>query len=92
MLFMIAGYLKPGAEEQIINFRADLNEHFTEPSLVAGGVLRGHDGRRVGYMGFVQAVGVEEAQRFLDESPLFEEGLYERFEIFRYELEVGNVS
>ena len=92
MLFMVAGYLKPGAEEQLINFRDEFSEHLAQPPLVAGGALRGRDGHRKGYLGFVEAETIEDASRYLDQSPLFQEGLYERIEVFRYDLEVGQVS
>jgi hypothetical protein len=37
MLFMIAGYLKPGAESDLIDLRDQFNEHLSHPfrSLVA---------------------------------------------------------
>ena len=92
MLFMVAGYLKPDAEEQLINFRTEANEHFAQPSLVAGGALRDRNGRRKGYLGFVEADSIEDAERFLNQSPYFEEGLYDHVEIYRYEVEVGQVG
>ena len=55
MLFMVAGYLKQGAEEQLINFRNEFSEHLAQPPLVAGGALRDRDGRRKGYMEFIEA-------------------------------------
>lgn len=92
MLFMVAGYLKPGTEEQLINFRNEFNEHLEQAPLIAGGALRDRDGRRKGYMGFVEAETIEDATRFLDQSPFFQEGLYERVEVFRYDVEVGQVG
>ena len=92
MLFMVAGYLKPGSEKQLINFRHEFSEHLAQPPLVAGGALRDRDGRRKGYMGFIEAENIEDAQRFLSQSPFFQEGLYERVEVFCYEVEVGQVG
>ncbi len=40
MLFMVAGYLTPGAEEQLIQFRNEFSEHLNQAPLVAGGALR----------------------------------------------------
>ena len=37
MFFMVAAYLKPGAEEQLINFSGDLSEHFEQSSLKIAG-------------------------------------------------------
>jgi len=92
MLFMVAGYLKPGAEEQLINFHDEFSEHLAQPPLVAGGALRDRYGHRKGYLGFIEAETIEDAGRYLNQSPLFQEGLYERIEVFRYEVEVGQVS
>lgn len=92
MLFMVAGYLKPGAEEQIINFREEFSEHVAQAPLVAGGALRDGEGRRKGYMGFIEAETIKIAEDFLNQSPLFHEGLYERVEVLRFEVEVGQVG
>jgi len=92
MLFMIAGYLKPDAEEQLINFRTEFNEHFAQAPLVAAGVLRGEDGKRRGYLGFVEADGIDGARRFVHESPYFQEGFYDHVEIFEYDVEVGAIG
>lgn len=92
MLFMVAGYLKSGAEDQLIQFRNEFSEHLAQAPLVTGGALRDREGRRKGYMGFVEAESIEEAERFLSQSPLFQEGLYERVEVFRYEVEVGHLG
>jgi uncharacterized protein YciI len=92
MLFMVAGYLKAGAEAKLINFRNEFSEHLAQRPLVAGGALRDRDGHRKGYLGFVEADSIEDAERFLHQSPLYEEELYERVEVFVYEVEVGQVG
>jgi len=78
MLFMVAGYLKPGVEQQLIDFRTEFNEHIAQPPLVAGGALRDADGKRQGYLGFIEADSIAAAERYLDQSPFTREGLYER--------------
>ena len=94
MLFMIAGYLKPGAEPRLIDFRNEFNEHLSQPfrPLAAAGALRDPEGQRAGYMVFLEAESVDEAERFLRESPFYQEGLYERVEVFEYRLEIGEVG
>ena len=92
MLFMIAGYLKPGAEQRLIDFRDEFSEQLSQPPLVAAGALRGRDGTRQGYLGFIEADGIEDAERFIEQGPLAKEGLYERVEVFRYDVEVGTVG
>jgi uncharacterized protein YciI len=89
---MVAGYLKPDAEEQLINFRNEFSEQLSQPPLVAAGALRDRDGKRRGYLGFIEADDIEGAESFLHRSPYFKEGLYDHIEIFRYEIEVGQVG
>jgi uncharacterized protein YciI len=92
MLFMVAGYLKPGAEKQLIDFHNEFNEQLSQPPIVAAGALRDRDGQRQGYLGFIEADTIEDAERFLKQSPLIREGLYERVEVYRYDVEVGAVG
>jgi uncharacterized protein YciI len=94
MLFMIVGYLKPDAEAQLINFRNEFNEHLaqTNVNIVAAGALRDRDGKRQGYLGFIEADGIEDAERFLRQSPYFSEGLYDRFDVLEYQVEVGAIG
>ena len=94
MLFMIVGYLKPGAEAQLINFRNEFNEHLaqTNVNIAAAGALRDKDGRRQGYLGFIEADDFEDAEKFLDGSPYFSEGLYDRVDVLQYEVEVGAIG
>ena len=94
MLFMVAGYLKPGAEKQLIDFHDAFNEHLSQPfrNLTAAGALRDRNGTRQGYLGFIEADSYDDAERFLHESPFYAEGLYERVEVFEYLVEVGQVG
>jgi uncharacterized protein YciI len=94
MLFMIVGYLKPGAEEQLINFHDEFNEHFGQHyrTLAAAGVLRDEAGKRSGYMAFIEAESIEEAKRFRDQSPFYREHLYDRSEVLQYDLQVGQLG
>lgn len=94
MLFMIAGYLKPGAESDLINFRDEFNEHLSHPfrPLLAAGVLRDAEGNRKGYLGFIDAQSFDEAAGFLHQSPYYQAGLYDRTEVLEYWIEVGQVG
>jgi len=92
MLFMIAGYLKPGAEKRLIDFRNEFSEQLSQAPLVAAGALRDRDGTRQGYLGFVEADSIEDAERFIARGPFAMEGLYERVEVFEYQVEVGAVG
>jgi uncharacterized protein YciI len=94
MLFMVAGYLKPDAEPKLINFREEFNQHLSQPfrPLAAAGALRDRDGKRRGYMAFLEADSIEEAERYLHQSPFYQERLYERVEVFEYRLEIGQIA
>jgi uncharacterized protein YciI len=92
MLFMLAAYLKPGSEQQLIQFRDELNEHFAQDKLRVAGALRDAEGKKTGYLGFVEADSFDDARAFVEQGPFFQEKLYERIDIFRYELEVGEVG
>ena len=94
MLFMVAGYLKADAEPQLINFRNEFSEHLSQPfrPLAAAGALRDRDGKRRGYMAFLEADSIDDAERFLNESPYFQEHLYEHVDVFEYQLELGEIT
>jgi uncharacterized protein YciI len=94
MLVMIAGYLKPGAQSELINLHGDFNEHLSRPfqTLVAAGVLRDTGGNRKGYLGFIEAQSFDEAAEFLHQSPYYQAGLYDRTEVLEYWIEVGQVG
>jgi uncharacterized protein YciI len=94
MLFMVAGYLKPDSEVQLITFRNEFNEHLSQPfrTLSAAGVLRDGAGRRCGYMLSLEARDIAEAESFLHESPFYQEGLYEHVDVFQYDVQVGQLG
>lgn len=92
MLFMVAAYLKPGFEEQLLNFSNELNEHFAQPVLTAAGALRDAEGKRRGYLGFVEGESFDDAKRFVEQGPFYQEHLYERIEIFQYDLQIGQIG
>lgn len=94
MLFMMVGFLKPGAEEQLVKYHDEFNQLLSQPyhPLTAAGVLRGADGKRCGYMAFVEADSIEEAKRYRDLSPFYREHLYERSEVLQYDVQVGRLG
>ena len=92
MLFMVAAYLKPDFAKELAKFSDDLNEHFAQAGLRIAGALRDADGKRRGYLGFVEEESFEGAESFVKEGPFFQRNLYERIEIFQYEVEVGHLG
>jgi len=91
MLFMVAAYLKPDVDKQLLEFRNEVNEHFAQPMLTVAGARHEPSGKRRGYLGFVEAGSFEEAQRFVQQGPFFTEQLYERIEVFEYKVEIGQL-
>jgi uncharacterized protein YciI len=92
MLFLVAAYLKAGSEQQLLQFRNELNEHFAQDKLRVAGALRDPQGRKVGYLGFVEADSFADARAFVEQGPFYQEQLYDRLEIFAYDLEIGEVG
>ena len=92
MQFMVAAYLKPGSEKQLLNFRDDLNEHFAQSNLKVAGRMFDKEGNPVGYLGFVEGESFDDAERFVKQGPFYSEDLYAQLQILRYELEVGQFS
>ena len=94
MVFMIVGLLRRNAEADLIRVRNEINEHLSQPfrSITAAGVMRDRAGDRRGYTVFFEAESIEDAERFLHEGPLYREGVYDRVEIFQYDVEVGTIA
>lgn len=91
MLYLVAGILKPGVEDQIIKFSGEFSEHLSQPyrKIALAGALRDKDGKRHGYVAFVEAESFEDAEGYLQQSPLFQNDLYERVEVAEFSAEVG---
>ena len=91
MHFLIAGYLKEGAEKKLIEHAHEFNEHLgaSASEVVIAGALRDMEGKRIGYMAVMRADCIETAQHWFEDSPFLRAGLYERSEIFEYQNEVG---
>ena len=94
MQFAIAGFLKPGAEGELIKHSADFNEHIgpSATNVILAGSLRDQEGKRVGYLAFFESDTIAEARDWLHESPIYRAPLYERVEVFEYQVEVGRLS
>jgi uncharacterized protein YciI len=91
MLYVVAGYFKPGVDPEPAALQDDFNEHLAQTNLRirAAGPLRDRDGKRIGFMGLVETEGFDRAQAFIDESPYAKAGLYDRIEVAQYVNEVG---
>jgi uncharacterized protein YciI len=94
MQFAIAAFLKPGAEAELIKYSGDFNEHIGQSgtNVLLAGALRDGDGKRVGYLALYEGETIADAQDWLRESPIYQADLYERLEVFEYQIEVGRLG
>ena len=82
MLFMIAGYLKPGAEKRLIDFRNEFSEQLSQMPLVAAGALRDRDGSARAISASSRPTASRTPSASSQQGPFAREGLYERVEVF----------
>jgi uncharacterized protein YciI len=94
MLFLVAGVLKEGSEPRMLELRNEWNEHLSQPnrrvSLFGG--LRNRDGKRAGYLAFLDADSFDDAEEFLKQSPFYQNELYERVEVAEFTPQVGAIE
>lgn len=94
MLYLLAGVLKSGSEEQLIALRNEWNEHLSQPypKISLFGLLRGKKGDRKGYLALIEADSFDDAEDYLKQSPFYQRDLYERVEVAEFIPQVGNVE
>jgi uncharacterized protein YciI len=94
MLYLVAGLLKPGSEEQMIALHNEFNEHLSQPfrAISLAGLLRDREGKRKGYVAIVEAESFEDAEAYLHQSPFYTYGLYQQTEVALFESEIGKIE
>jgi uncharacterized protein YciI len=94
MQFLVAGIFKQGIEQRLLDLRDEWNEHLSQPfrNISMFGALRDKDGRRIGYIAFIEAQDFADAETFLEQSPFYEHGLYERVQVAEFNPEVGQIE
>jgi uncharacterized protein YciI len=94
MLFAVMGFFRSGIDPSPPELQASFSEHLSQPMprVRLAGYLLDRDGRRVGFMGLIEAESHERAEAYLRSSPYFDAGLYERTEVMAYDLEVGRLD
>jgi uncharacterized protein YciI len=92
MQFLVAGILKPGVEDRLLEFHDEFNEQLSQPQIRLAGLLRGKDGHRKGYLALIEARDFDEAESFLHRGPFYRNELYERVEVAEFNPEVGFVE
>ena len=94
MQFAIAAFLKPGAESELQKHSDDFNEHLgpSGTNVLLAGVLRDEDRKRVGYLALYDGNDITDAQAWVHESPIYKAHLYDRLEVYQYQVEVGRLG
>jgi uncharacterized protein YciI len=94
MLFVVAGVLKPDVEERMISLRDEWSEHLSQPfrRISLAGLMRNREGKRQGYLIFFEAEDFDEAQAYLDQSPFYQNNLYERVDVAEFNAQIGDVE
>lgn len=92
MHYLVAGILKPGSEQQLLALRDEFNDHLGQSShkISMFGLLRSKDGKRAGYLAFINANDFDDAEAFLKDSPFYQNDLYDRVEVAAFTPEVGD--
>ena len=91
MIFLVVGHFRSDADPEPPELGTALNEHLGPSSagLRLAGYLRDAAGRKIGFMGLLEADRFEQAESYLRSSPFYEAGLYERAEALEFAIEVG---
>ncbi len=94
MQYLVAGILKPCSEDRIVALRNEWQEHLTQPNRTISlfGLLRDKEGKRQGYVAFIEAKSFDEAEEFMRQSPFYENDLYERIEVAEFQSQVGDFA
>jgi uncharacterized protein YciI len=93
MLFAWIGFLKPGANPIPQDVQQQTNDFLQQPyiRIAAMGQLRDGDSKRAGMMMLFEVDDRAKAEAFVANSPFLKAGLYERYHLFEYDLEVGTI-
>lgn len=94
MLFAIVVFLKPGADGELEKLSGELNEQIgpNAEKISLAGALRDEQGQRTGYLAFFEGDSVADARDWVQQSPIYRAGLYDRLDVLEYDVEIGRVG
>jgi hypothetical protein len=94
MQFAVAAILKPGTEQELIKHSAEFNEQIgpNGEDVRLPGALLDEAGRKVGYLAILDGDTIGQVRDWVDESPIYRAGLYDRLDVFQYQVEVGRLT
>ena len=94
MQFAVAAILKPGTEQELIQHSNEFNEQIgpNGEDVRLAGALLDQAGKKVGYLAILEGETIEEVRDWVDESPIYRADLYDRLDVFQYQVEVGRLN
>ena len=94
MHFAVAAILKPGSEQELIKHSDELNEQIgpNGEDVRLAGALLDPQGEKVGYLAILDGDTIGQVRDWIGESPIYRDKLYERLDLFQYQIEVGRLS
>lgn len=94
MQFAVAAILKPGTEQELIKHSNEFNEQIgpNGEDVRLAGALLDQAGKKVGYLAILEGETIEEVRDWVDESPIYRADLYDRLDVFQYQVEVGRLN
>lgn len=94
MLYLVAGILKSGMESQLQEHAADFNEHLAQPfrRIRLASVLRNEKRTPTGYVAVIEAQDFADAESYMQQSPFYRAGLYERIDIAEFDILSGGIK
>jgi len=94
MLYMVTARFKPGVEAKHAALAQEFGDHLRQPLLHIRlvGALKDGDGKSIGVHLLMEADSRQQVDRFLDQSPYKQAGLYQRTEVDELQIEAGGLT
>lgn len=91
MFFAITGHFSAAARPDMAQYQSDLNEHLGQRLIHVklAGALRDPAGKETGFLAVLEADDFTAATAYLDASPYFRAGLYDRVDVAHFAVAVG---
>lgn len=95
MYFLLVGRFYPHVEDHHRTaVQVNFNEHLMQmhPKVKLAGPLKDDDGRWIGHAIIVEADSAEQARHYAERSPYHQAGLYEHFDVTRFDIAAGTLG
>ena len=94
MQFAVVAILKADAERELTKYSDEFNEQIgpNGGDVRLAGALLDRAGTKVGYLAVLEGDTIDQVRDWVGQSPIYRAELYDRLDIFQYEVEVGRLS